>query len=1081
MKKTIQWGGFALFLTVLFFTCAIENKHEKRPFKEQEPRDWENPAVFQTNREHPRASFIPYASKSQAVSDRKEDSPYYFCLNGMWKFHWSRKPGDRPYYFFETDYNTRSWDVIPVPSNWELQGYGMPIYINAGYPFEKNPPYIHHNYNPVGSYKREFKLPKGWGNKEIFVHFGAVSSAMYVWVNGQKVGYSQGSKTPAEFCITPYIKEGNNSIAVEVYRWCDGSYLEDQDFWRLSGIQRDVYLLARNKVHIRDFFAKADLIHEYQDGRLSLSIELKNSRHINRNITIEFSLLDKDKEILSGAEIISLKNEKAVVQFDREIKNPKKWTAETPNLYTLLITLKNSTGETLETVGCKIGFRKIEIKNKKLHLNGVPVTLKGVNLHEHHERTGHVVDRETMMKDIILMKKSNINAVRTSHYPQPVTWYKLCNQYGLYLIDEANIESHGMGYQKDITLADKPEWKKAHLDRMIKMVERDKNHPSVIIWSLGNEAGDGHNMLEGYKWIKERDGTRPIQYEREGHQTNAKERHSDIYCPMYARISHLEKYAASSEDRPLIMCEYSHAMGNSNGNLQDYWNVIESHEILQGGFIWDWVDQGLIKKNENNQECWAYGGDFGPQGVPSDGNFCINGLVNPDRSPHPALEEVKKVYQYAGINPVDLNSGKIAILNKFSFTNLSEFELEWSLQKNGTEIQTGYLKNLEIPPFKSREIELDYASPQAEPGSEYFLNLNLKRKKGHSVLPPGHIMAQEQFKLPIYQKVAPENPEDWPDIKLERNQSEALVKGDDFTLQFELDSGALSSINFRGKELIKKALAPNFWRAPTDNDFGNGMPTRCRVWREAGKRKELRDFQITELSKKVVRMTFYFDLNDEKEKVIAHYTLVYTIAGSGDIVIAVDFEKADPALPELPKIGMNLQLFREFEYIQWFGKGPFENYWDRKTAARVGLYQKLVKDLYFAYIRPQENGNRTETRWLSITNKEGIGLLAVGMPVLNFSAHHNLMEDFESPKKTSTFNENAREANRHTCDVQPRELTALSLDYKQMGVGGDNSWGAKPHPQYRLQEKYYSYRIRIRPFDNKKNNPQELSKKAFEF
>ncbi len=1081
MKKFFFKGLVIFLFIILFFSCSGKNRYDKKAFKEKEPRDWENPAVFQINREPPRASFIPYANEQQAVEDNKNDSPYYLNLNGMWKFHWSRKPGDRPYYFFEPDYNTSGWDWIKVPSNWELQGYGVPIYINAGYPFEKNPPYIHHNYNPVGSYKRDFRIPKEWKNKEVFIHFSAVSSAMYVWINGKKVGYNEGSKTPAEFCITPYIREGKNSAAVEVYRWCDGSYLEDQDFWRLSGIQRDVYLLARNKVHIRDFFSKADLVNDYQDGKLTLFIEIKSCQVNNKKYTVEFSLMDQNNEILSGAETITIENDKNTVAFTKEIENPKKWSAENPYLYTLITTLKNSTGEILETVGCKVGFRKVEITDNRLYVNGVPVYLKGVNLHEHHERFGHVVDKETMLKDISTMKKSNINAVRTSHYPQPEDWYKLCDQYGLYLIDEANIESHGMGYQKDITLADKPEWKDAHLDRAVKMVERDKNHPSIIIWSLGNEAGDGHNMLANYRWIKTRDSTRPVQYEREGHQTNAKERHSDIYCPMYARISHLEKYAQSREDRPLIMCEYSHAMGNSNGNLQDYWDVIEKYSILQGGFIWDWVDQGLIKKNENNETFWAYGGDFGPPGVPSDGNFCINGLVNPDRTPHPALQEVKKVYQYADFNPVDLNSGLISIANKFSFTPLSKFKLQWSIEEDGIEVDSGLFENLDIPPLETKEIKLGYELLSTKPGSEYFLNLDLKRKEEHSLLPQGHIMAREQFKIPVYKKAAPENPEDWPDLKLEHKESEAFISGKDFSFGFNLDSGVLSSIIYQEKELIQKPLFPNFWRAPTDNDFGNGMPTRCEVWRKTEKRRKITDFHIQELSKKAVRITFDSEIENQKGKVVAHHNTAYTVTGSGDILIEVDFEKIVGALPELPRVGMNMHLPREFEYIQWFGKGPFENYWDRKTAARVGFYQKLVQDLYFAYIRPQENGNRTDTRWLSITNKEGIGLLVVGMPVLSFSAHHNLMEDFESQKKTSVFNENSREINRHTCDVKPRDLTSLDLDYKQMGVGGDNSWGAKPHPEYRLEDKYYSYRFRIRPFNIKDSDPQELSKKVFEF
>jgi beta-galactosidase len=625
MKKYM----YLFIIAVISVTaCKKYSRYESVVFTEKEPRDWENPELTGLNRVDPHATMISYPDEQSALMAIKGSSPNYLSLDGAWKFHFSKNPDVRPYWFFKDDYDIRDWDETNVPSNWQMKGYDPPIYSNITYPFRKDPPRIPHDANPVGSYKRIFKIPSGWKEKEIFLHFGAVSSFFYVWVNEQLVGFSKDSKTPAEFDITKYIKKGNNTLSVEVYRWCDGSYLEDQDFWRMSGIQRTVFLHARPKTYIDDFFIKGKLTNNYKDGRLEGEVELNSVNDDKNTYLLEASLYDGDRKISNELFTVSVDGKTGNILFVKGIPAIKRWSAETPDLYTLVLSLKEKNGNLLESVSTKIGFRSVEIVNSQLLVNGVAVYLKGTNMHEHNDVTGHVIDEATVLKDIRVMKSFNLNAMRTSHYPQQEFWYEMCDKYGLYLIDEADIESHGMGYDKNITLADKPEWTAAHLDRMNRMVERDKNHPSVIIWSMGNEAGDGNNFLKGYKWIKSKDDTRPVQYERAEKSTNTTERHTDIYCPMYARIEEIETYAKDPKnDRPLIMCEYAHAMGNSTGNLQDYWDVIEKYPKLQGAFVWDWVDQGLLKTNDSGEKYWAYGGDFGEEGITSDGNFNINGLV----------------------------------------------------------------------------------------------------------------------------------------------------------------------------------------------------------------------------------------------------------------------------------------------------------------------------------------------------------------------------------------------------------------------------------------------------------------------
>jgi len=1044
--------------------CKKYSKYEGVAFTEKEPRDWENPEMLSINREDPHATMISFPDEQSALEALKSNSPNYVSLDGTWKFNWVKSPDQRPYWFFKDDYDTRDWKDIDVPSNWQMRGYDIPIYVNIGYPFKKNPPFIHHDWNPVGSYKREFLIPSDWKDKEVFLHFGAVSSAFYVWVNEQLVGYNEDSKVPAEFNVTQYLKPGKNSIAVEVYRWCDGSYLEDQDFWRLSGIQRTVFLHARPKTFINDFFAVGDLENNYNDGLLKLAVSLKGASTEGGDFIIDAILYDGGEKVYSDKKDVKLFEGKAEVGFVKNFPSVKKWSAEKPNLYSLVLNLKDMNGNILESVSSKIGFRKVEIVNSQLLVNGVAIYIKGTNMHEHSDVNGHVIDEATILRDIRVMKSNNINAVRTSHYPQQELWYEMCDKYGLYLIDEANVESHGIGYDKDVTIADKPEWAAAHLDRMKCMVERDKNHPSVIIWSMGNEAGDGHNFLNGYKWIKGRDNTRMVQYERAEKETNAPERHTDIWADMYARIEFIESYAKDPKnDRPMIMCEYAHAMGNSTGNLQDYWDVIEKYPKLQGGFIWDWVDQGILQTDETGEKYWTYGGDFGEAGIPSDGNFCLNGLVWPDRTAHPGLSEVKRVYQYVGFEPVDLKAGLIKITNKYDFTNLSEFNFDWEVISDGNVLQSGKIPLADFTPKSSANFMIPVEKIVPAPGAEYFLNLRFSRSDEWNYVPEDHVYASAQFKLPLEAKQESVKSDPLAMLQTKTTDKKLEVSGTDLKIIFDLVSGRMESFNYKGKEILKKGPEPDFWRPPTDNDYGYNMDKLFGVWKKAGERTVVTKANISQPEPGKVIVSFNYDIPDTEGKKIGGYASSYTILGSADVIVKNQFSKISSTIPEIPRMGMQMQLPQEFVNLTWLGRGPHENYVDRKTSADVGLYESTVADQYTPYIRPQENGYKTDTRWLTLTDENETGILVCGSPLISFAALNNIHDDFESPGKLSQYRPDAKTANTHTIDVKPRDLVNLNVDLGQMGVGGDNSWGARIHPQYRLPDMKYEYSFRFRP------------------
>jgi len=1040
MKKTIFWLYFCL--TSLYLQAQTNPGQN----------DWENPAVFQINREAARATFLPYADEETAILDQYESSPWYLCLNGLWKFFWSPTPDQRPKDFYKPDFNVTNWKDIKVPSNWELEGYGIPIYTNITYPYPKNPPFIDHSDNPIGSYRRYFNLPQTWDKRRVFLHFEAGTSAMYIWVNGEKVGYTENTKSPAEFDITGYVKPGKNLVAVEVYRWSDGSYLEDQDFWRLSGIDRNVYLYSTANVRIADFFARPDLDAVYKNGTLSVDISVKNyNSQASNNQSVVATLLDANgQRVFSQSRDLTIPATKtSSINITKSLSSPKLWSNETPYLYTLLLSLKDENGKLIEITSAKIGFRKVELKNGQLLVNGKRIIIRGVNMHEHNEITGHYQDKETMMKDIRTMKQFNINAVRCSHYPENTTWLRLCDKYGIFLVDEANIESHGMGaalqgrFDQSRHPAYLPEWHAAHMDRIISLVERDKNHPSVILWSMGNECGNGLVFFDAYKWIKERDKTRLVQFEQAGEKEN-----TDIVCPMYPAIKRMKEYADSpSVARPYIMCEYAHAMGNSSGNFQEYWDVIRGSKNMQGGFIWDWVDQGLLTQDAVGRKYWVYGGDLGSQNYTNDENFNHNGLVWPDRTPHPGLYEVKKVYQNIFFKATDLTKGIITVINDFNYTNLSDYSFTYEVLQNGKRLKEGTF-DVNLAPEQEKQVKLELPEIQPSDGNEYFLNIFAYTRFGTELIPQGHEIAREQFKLGeskyfAQTKISGDTP------KISDDKDRVLFSANNVNVEISKHSGLITRYNANDKWYFGRTPTPNFWRAPTDNDFGNQMPIECNVWRTAGVNRSLKNIEVKqEEGKATVTADFY--LRD----VASDYRIVYTMNADGNLAVSVYYKAGNLELPELPRFGMIMTLGKEYENFSWYGRGPWENYADRNTASFIGIYSSKVSDQYVSYTRPQENGYKTDIRWLTLTNSDGNGIRIEGLQPLCVSALNNFPEDFD-PGLTKKY--------RHPNDITPRKEIVLCVDLAQRGVGGDNSWGAHPHEAYILKAKEYSYGYLIKP------------------
>lgn len=1043
-----------LLLTLAFFLSAVSVGSQETP-------DWENPEVVEINKEPAHAEFFPYESRAKALAMEPSASDYFQSLNGSWKFNWVRSPEERPVDFYREDFNDSGWNDIPVPANWELQGYGIPIYTNIPYEFapdNPNPPDIPDGYNPVGSYRKTFTLPGSWDGRQVILHFGAVKSAFYLWVNGKKVGYSQGSKLPAEFNVTPFLKAGDNLIAAEVYRWSDGSYLECQDFWRISGIERDVYLYTLPKYHLRDYFVRTDLDEQYRDATVELDLHFRNyANTASGALELDIQLLDdNDRSVLrEKLDISSLEYSTKDQSFSESymVKNPDKWTAETPNLYTLLLELKDEDGNTLEAISQRLGFRAVDIRDGQLTVNGVPILVKGVNRHEHDPSTGHVISEESMIRDIQIMKQNNINAVRSSHYPNHPRWYALCDQYGLYVVDEANIESHGMGYQLDKTLGNDPRWKKAHLIRTQRMVQRDKNYTSIIAWSLGNEAGNGVNFYTTYEWTKEFDHTRPVQYERAGFgwgNNTGIEWNTDIMVPMYPWKEEMTRYLEKYPDRPLILCEYAHAMGNSMGGFKDYWDFFNEHPRAQGGFIWDWVDQALYKENEAGDTIFAYGGDYGPPGTPSDNNFLCNGLVQADRRPNPHLWEVKRVYQFVNIAPVDVPQGVIRVENGYAFKNLDGLYLHWSLIADGKSLQEGDIRELELEPGESQllTIPFDKALPE---GPEYFLNFSFRSKEEAPLIPADFELAWDQLPLA-------ENPQvvalstTGPDIvSTTGNRDQLSIKGRNFVVEFDKDDWTISAYSYEGKNLILEGPRPSFWRPPNDNDYGAGLQRRLEIWRIAFGQATVAEVDIDDKQKNKVQITVQYDLLEGD----ARQTVTYTIHGNGAIQIDNKLKAAKGSHPMLFKYGAMLTMPKSYDQISWYGRGPWESYWDRKTAATVGRYSGSVREQFFPYVRPQETGNKSDVRWMAVHDRDGNGLLFAGPQLLNGAALHFLPEDlYPGLQKGQT----------HAAELEERNLTAVHIDMQQMGLGCINSWGALPLEKYRLPYRDYSYSFLMMPF-----------------
>ena len=1020
---------------------------------------WNDINVIRENTEAPRAHFIP---------DRVDPSDIrQLSLNGTWRFNYSDSPSARPPVFYATSFDVSTWDEIPVPSNWERHGYGYPIYINVPYAFEIDEPNVPTEKNPVGSYRRDFDVPATWDGDEIFLQFGAVSSAFYVWINSEYVGYSEGSKTASEFRVTDKIIAGSNSIAVEVYRWSTGSYLEDQDFWSLSGIQRDVTLYARPRARVRDYFVHAGLTNNYTDGDFHLELALTNDADATVTETATVEIRDRSRVVYSQTADIELQPGDTNYSFATTLDNVRPWSAEYPNQYNLSINLGD------EVISQKIGFRTVEIRNGRFMVNGKLVKLKGVNLHEHDEVTGHVVSEATMLEDIRLMKAANMNAVRNSHYPHQERWYELTSEHGLYMVDEANIESHGYGYDHDKTLGNKPHWMPHHLDRTRRMLERSKNFPSVVIWSLGNEAGDGVNLGATYNWIKSRDLSRPVQYETEGNIEEVGERHSDFHSSMYWRHWDLEEYAQTHNDRPFVLIEYSHAMGNSSGNLREYWDVINKHDVLAGGFIWDWVDQGLIEHDEDGNPYWTYGGDYGPADAPSSGNFNFNGLVFPDRRVQPAYWEVKRVYQHVAFESDNLVNGDLIIHNNYDFTNLSEFELHWQISADGAVIQRGIIDDLNVAPESSADIWLPYNMRAFRAGPEHHLLLQLVAHEARGLMPPDHIYAERQFALPVKAMLGESMLETLHGtVAVERSDAALLIRARDVSVSFDSTTGLLVSIRHSDKELLQAPLVPNFWRAPTDNDFGNYMPAWAAMWEQAGRNRKLDSFAVNIDAPCCAKVTAMYSFADDRGKKLATWTATYEVTADGRVNIDNEFTR-NADLPVMPRIGMNVELIRSLQQVEWFGRGPHENYSDRKESANVGRYTNTVADHYVPYMRPQENGYKTDVRWLSLSGAES-GLLIVAGDLISFGVSHNRLIDFVPPVKIAITSEdgpgartNDERVNVHVNDVKPRDLVSLDIDLGQMGVGGDDSWGKRTLQQYSLNESSYQYSFTLIPYHNK--------------
>ena len=1013
---------------------------------------WLDPEVNEVNTMAPRAAFFAYETENLAKADQKARSERYLSLEGKWKFNFSKDHDKAPRDFYSLKYDDSQWTDFPVPGILELNGYGDAIYSNNGYPwrtqFRPEPPFVEERNNYTGSYRKMVTVPADWKGERIYLHVGSATSNLMVWVNGKFVGYSEDSKVSAEFDLTKYLTPGKeNLIAMQVMRWCDGSYLEDQDFWRFTGIAREVYLYARPEAHIADLFITPDLVNNYQDGTLEVKLNAVGAK----GETVMFSLKDKEgKEVAAQTAKVG-GNGEVKVNFD--IKNPLKWTAETPNLYTLYTTLMDGK-QVAEVVPQRVGFRKVEIKNAQVLVNGQPVLFKGANRHELDPVTGYVVSMDRMLEDIRVMKELNINAVRTCHYPNDPRWYELCDIYGIYMVAEANIESHGMGYG-DKTLAKEPTYEKAHLERNESNIKIYKNHPSIIFWSVGNEAGYGPNFEKAYDLVKAYDPSRPCQYEQAGQ--NGK---TDIFCPMYYDYGGCDKYSQGDNPRPLIQCEYAHAMGNSMGGFKEYWDMVRKYPKYQGGFIWDFVDQGLRVKNKQGKTIYAYGGDFGRYPT-SDHNFNCNGIINPDRKPNPHANEVRYYYQNIWATAKDLKVGEVEVYNENFFKSLDDVELQWTLESEGKVLANGR-NALDSPAQQKRVVKLDGYSLPADVKGEVVLNLDFVLKRAEPMLDAGYAVAREQFVVnpytfPTMESVLAVTSGKYDTRKVEKEEKVAWVtlSAGNTSVTFNHWNGWIDYLDVDGKPMLEEgyAITPDFWRAPTDNDYGAGTQRKLHAWKNP--EMKMKSFKVVENEGKAEKgVEVVYDM----PSVEATLTMTYTLTPAGELVVneAMTVNKDAKHKPELMRYGMQLVMPKAYNMLTYYGKGPGENYIDRNNGDRLGVYDAKVADQYWGYVRPQESGNKTEVRYWQVKDENGKGLEFYSFAPMECSTLNYLASDLDDG-----WDKNAHQS--HSGDLTPRDFSVVKLAARQRGLACVNSWGAIPLEQYRMPYQDYSFTYVIRP------------------
>jgi beta-galactosidase len=1036
------------------------------PLAADEPRpEWNDVSVFKAGVEKPHTTLMVYPTADLARTNDRTRSPWFQSLNGEWAFNLADSPATRPAGFHAPAFDASSWKTIPVPSAWQMHGHDVPIYTNIVYPWPQDAraaPVVPVEHNPVGSYRRTFTVPADWTGRRVFLHFEGVDSAFYAWVNGRLLGYSEDSRTPAEFDVTPHLQDGPNVLAVEVYRYSDGAFLEDQDMWRMSGIYRDVFLWSAPARHVRDFEVTTTLDGAYRDAELRVHADVVSYAGAGAAAgSLTLDLLDAD-----GAPALQPQTRKAGtgrVTFTARVRNPRKWTAETPALYQLLLTLRDASGAVLEVIPWRVGFRTVEIRKGRLLVNGQAILVKGVNRHEVDPETGKTVSRASMIRDITLMKQFNVNAVRTSHYPNVPEWYALCDEYGLYVMDEANIESHHYGNTRDNRLTNDPAWQPMHLDRLERMIERDKNHASVIMWSMGNESGDGDNAAAGYQWAKRRDPSRP--FHNEG-STSLGGSNADVNSFMYPTAARTAELARERPAMPLLLCEYSHAMGNSNGGLQEYWDLFYSGTNAQGGFVWDWVDQGLwqpvpqaYRGASGRTRFLAYGGWFeDPEGIRNDNNFCMNGVVTADRVPQPGLHALKYVYRYLHASAGDLATGAVRVKNWHDFIDPADLvEGRWEVMAEGRRIASGTFPRLALAPREEKVFALPLPAIAAEPGVEYWLNVSFVLARETPWAPRGHEVAWDQFPLPARAE-KPAMQASAPLTMVDEGEF-AWFSGRDWGLRFDKVAGTIGTYVYKGVRLIERGPMPDFWRAPTDNDIGALKWARgvakpdpalnIEAWRTATAAPLVGNVSVERVDGRTARIRSVLRLAGDTGSV----AMTYTVHGTGDVIVEIAYTPGPSAVAMLPRVGSQVVVAAGLDRLSWYGRGPRPTYVDR-AFERIGVFASTVADQWIEYSQPQEHANKVDVRWLALTNERGLGLLAVGAPVLSAAASHYDTGDMDRA--------------RYSWELPAREQVFLNLDARQMGVGGVDSWSqhAWPLPQYRIDgTRPHAFKYRLSPVD----------------